>query len=198
MVGIASVIKNGNLYQMWYCGVSAADLSNSIIDTPRVGYAYSTNGKNWTKFPGNPILTPFNPPRDTAGPWAPAVVFTGSNYRMWYETAIGFCYATAPPNAITENSRTKEDCRLEIFPNPCTRSCNINYSIPKNDRVKIDIYDIQGRLLKEIVNENQKTGRYIAYWDGRDDKNNQVGGGIYLCVMLTSNKIQGIKKVIVL
>jgi hypothetical protein len=38
---------------MWYCG-----LDLSPVTASSVGYAESTDGLSWTKWPGNPLLTP--------------------------------------------------------------------------------------------------------------------------------------------
>jgi beta-1,2-mannobiose phosphorylase / 1,2-beta-oligomannan phosphorylase len=46
-----AVIQEGSLFKMWYVGHSSAGQSAS-----KVGYATSTDGINWTKYPGNPVL----------------------------------------------------------------------------------------------------------------------------------------------
>lgn len=74
------VIKDGGTYKMWYHG---CDVGYTICS---IGYATSTNGIDWNKYPGNPVLTP------TVGQWDenfvgwPAVVKNGSTYEMWYYT----------------------------------------------------------------------------------------------------------------
>ena len=72
------VIKDGTTYKMWYTGMD--NDSNYGL-----GYATSPDGIAWTKYNGNPVLTP-----GASGAWDhygvldPCVLKDGSTYRMWY------------------------------------------------------------------------------------------------------------------
>ncbi|MGD8968539.1 MAG: hypothetical protein PVI07_13600, partial [Anaerolineae bacterium] len=94
-VGQPSVIKQGGLYQMWFFG-------GNDDGVKQVGYATSTNGIDWTKHPGNPVLTVGG-----EGAWdetevgGPRVLFDGATYHLWYHGYSGSCcdsigYATSP------------------------------------------------------------------------------------------------------
>ena len=58
-VGRPSVIYEGGLFKMWFDGIQR-DLNDAYAPKPgtgrHVGYAYSTNGINWTKWPSNPVF----------------------------------------------------------------------------------------------------------------------------------------------
>lgn len=72
------VIKNNDMYQMWYAGRDETGIQ-------RIGYATSGNGRNWTKFTGNPLLEP-----GAEGTWDEQGVIPGAVlrirgiYRMWF------------------------------------------------------------------------------------------------------------------
>lgn len=201
IVGVPAVIKTDTLYKMWYSAISAADWANGGIDTVRIGYATSANGIVWEKCTGNPVLTTYDPPHDPAidsgGPWAPDVVFDGVAYKMWYETSAGFCYATAPQNAVLENNRKKTVNILLIIPNPCIQSTIIRYSVAANDFVQMYIFDTSGRLVKNLIEKNQKPGQYTVSWFRRDNNARTVSCGVYLCVFKLSDKICAVSKIIV-
>lgn len=72
------VIKDGSLYKMWYHGCDAGYTACSI------GYATSTNGLDWAKYAGNPVLTGSPGEWDEGGTLWPSVVKDGGTYRMWY------------------------------------------------------------------------------------------------------------------
>jgi sucrose-6-phosphate hydrolase SacC (GH32 family) len=99
---VPAVIKRDSTYEMWYSGLS----STTGYTTLNLCYATSTDGINWTRFSGNPLFDTHTAPHtaavDSSGPWAPDVVFDGSEYRMWYETAAGFCLATSDGKVIKE------------------------------------------------------------------------------------------------
>jgi predicted GH43/DUF377 family glycosyl hydrolase len=72
-----SVIFDGNKYHMWYTG-----FGNSVIKT---GYADSTDGINWNKYSGNPVLD-LGPGGsfDDRGAFSPYVLYDGTMFHLWY------------------------------------------------------------------------------------------------------------------
>jgi predicted GH43/DUF377 family glycosyl hydrolase len=85
------VLEEGGVYKMWYEG------SNSNVR--QLGYATSTNGIDWNKCAGNPIL-PVNEPYDQKVAGHGSVLNDGGLYKLWYH-AIGdhgaiVAYATSP------------------------------------------------------------------------------------------------------
>lgn len=92
MVFCCSVIRQDTIYKMWYTGYDGANM--------RIGYAYSSDGINWTKRSG-PVLD-LGAPGTWDDNWvaAPYVLFDGTSYRMWYVGDDGTSeyvgYATSP------------------------------------------------------------------------------------------------------
>jgi hypothetical protein len=64
-------------------------------------------------------------------------------------------------------------------PNPFNTETTISYSIPVNNNVSIEIYNIQGKKIKTLVNEYQASGNHSVVWNGKDDKGKAVSIGIY-------------------
>jgi len=61
------------------------------------------------------------------------------------------------------------------YPNPFNPSTKINYELPKDGKVKLVIYDILGREMKSLVNNEFKTaGRYTVEFNG-----SQFASGVY-------------------
>jgi len=111
-----TVIFDGTTYHMWYMGWDG--------NIPRIGYATSPDGINWTKYDdlitvnppfaeSDPVMNPGDPGSwDVAAVFSPSVIYDGTSYHMWYsggdslnsglpfptESKIG--YATSP-NGIT-------------------------------------------------------------------------------------------------
>jgi hypothetical protein len=99
-VAVPSVIRTARGYEMWFSVFSSITAYGNIA----VNYATSSDGVNWTKFSGNPLFSTNSPPHnmaiDSAGPWAPDVIFNGEEYMMWYETVAGFSLATSTGQII--------------------------------------------------------------------------------------------------
>lgn len=66
------------------------------------------------------------------------------------------------------------------YPNPFNPSTSIEYEIPKSGGVKISIYDLNGHLVKTLVQENQQQGKHQVVWDGLDRSNQKVVSGFYI------------------
>ena len=71
-----SVIKDGDLYKMWYDGWTAG--------VGGIGYATSPDGVTWTKYAGNPVMTGSPAPGWDYHVYASAVILDGGVYRMLY------------------------------------------------------------------------------------------------------------------
>ena len=57
---------------------------------------------------------------------------------------------------------------MSTFPNPFTGGNTIRYHVTEATQVTIMLYDIQGRLVKTLVNEKQGAGDYSIEWSGND------------------------------
>ena len=66
------------------------------------------------------------------------------------------------------------------FPNPFNPSTTITFDLSEETNVKISIYDMTGRLIKELLNQSMTIGSKTINWDGTDDKGSSVSGGVYL------------------
>lgn len=74
-------------------------------------------------------------------------------------------------------------------PNPMTNNyTQISYTISQPNHASLRIYDVTGKLVRTLVNENKDSGVYNVIWDGRDTNNNEVNRGIYFYTLKTDNK----------
>jgi len=70
------------------------------------------------------------------------------------------------------------------YPNPFNPSTTIRFSIPKDCKVKLLIYDILGRQVAELINENLNVGSYEILFDGSN-----LSSGQYIYRLITDDKI---------
>lgn len=71
------------------------------------------------------------------------------------------------------------------YPNPFNSTTSFKYEIPIATLVKIEVYNVLGRKVKTLVNENKEAGYYTVDWDGIDDQNRNVVSGLYFYHMST-------------
>ncbi len=96
------------------------------------------------------------------------------------------------------NNLVPQNFSLESYPNPFNPSTQVQYQIPAENLVVIEIYNVMGQKIKTLVNENQKPGTYTMTWNATDDHGNTVAAGTYFLRMqagkfTSDRKIQLVK-----
>lgn len=67
------------------------------------------------------------------------------------------------------------------YPNPVSGpSTRFRFAVPVRARAKLEIYDLRGRRVQRILQEEIPAGEHVLTWDGRDDRGRQVASGQYL------------------
>jgi hypothetical protein len=119
---------------------------NGIFMTPDYGDNWISINQNY-QLPGN-------------------VVFGSKGNRIfigdYFYTGQGIWYQDMVYNQI-ENNNSSE--KVNIYPNPFNNNLNLEYTLEKSSSVKIEIYDLTGRLIDEIINyQIQSAGHYSEIW----------------------------------
>ena len=83
------------------------------------------------------------------------------------------------------------------YPNPFNPSTAIKYYLPGKSQVTLDIYDISGKRISQLVRENEEKGFYSVEWKGLDGRGTSVASGIYF-YRLTAGKQTISKKMVLL
>ena len=76
------------------------------------------------------------------------------------------------------------------YPNPFNPTTNIKFEIPQSDFINLSVYDLNGKLIEEIVNENISAGTYEVKFSAKN-----LSSGIY-CYRLKSTSFTEMKKMI--
>jgi C1A family cysteine protease len=109
---------------------------------------------------------------------------------IWFKACdpAGLCDSNQASFTVLVSGVDDEDSALSgplVFtlhqnhPNPFNLQTNITYCVSTTGRVNLTIYDLLGRRVRTLVDENQNPGEKTVDWDGRDDKGNTVASGIY-------------------
>ena len=129
---------------------------------------------------------------------------------MFDEVSAGDAYFT-PITTVSDNFgqftsdmvSLGEDLNLPVefslfpnYPNPFNPSTIISYGISEDSFVSIDIYDMRGRVVRNLVSQKQVSGRYSVSWDGNDDGGNSVSAGVYIYKLSAHNKVLSRKMVL--
>lgn len=86
---------------------------------------------------------------------------------------------------------------LNLYPNPFNSSTLFQYSIENFGVIQLQIFDILGRKVKTLVDEEKESGKYSIYWNGIDDNGNVISSGLYFCTFKLNSKLITTNKVII-
>jgi predicted GH43/DUF377 family glycosyl hydrolase len=121
LVALGSVLWNGTMFLMWYAGSNPTTYVSGAI-----GLAMSTNGTNWVKYSGNPVLTPTPTGYDSKYIAGPYVIRLTITYNMWY-TGRNVTGQTPGPSNMILYATSYDGINWTKWPNPVlTPSSNPN------------------------------------------------------------------------
>jgi hypothetical protein len=66
------------------------------------------------------------------------------------------------------------------YPNPFNPTTRINYDLPEDALVSINVFDLMGRSIKTLVSENISAGFNSTLWDATNDYGETVSAGMYI------------------
>jgi len=74
----------------------------------------------------------------------------------------------------------REFALSQNYPNPFNPATTIEYHLPFDSKVKIQIYNILGQRVKKLIDRRERAGKYKIIWDGRNDHGSWVASGLYI------------------
>jgi parallel beta-helix repeat protein len=77
---------------------------------------------------------------------------------------------------------------LPPYPNPFNPSVTIRFALPGRADVRLVVYDVQGRCVRELVRCAVPAGFHDAEWDGKDASGLTVSSGIYILKLTAGNR----------
>ena len=81
---------------------------------------------------------------------------------------------------------------FQIYPNPSSENTNVNISLKETAFVSAEIFNVNGKKIKTLLNEKRIPGIYKIIWNTEGEKQ-----GIYFCKVKTENSVQT-KKIVLL
>jgi hypothetical protein len=81
-------------------------------------------------------------------------------------------------------------------PNPFNPVTRIRFDLPRTARVRLNIYDVSGKLVRKLVDAEMEPGSKDILWDGRDGGGRSVASGIYFYRLTAGDFVQTRKMVL--
>lgn len=77
---------------------------------------------------------------------------------------------------------------LQIQPNPFNPSTTIRFELPAAGQARLAVYDVAGRLIRTLIDENRPTGANEAVWDGCDETGRSMPSGTYFARLASAGR----------
>jgi hypothetical protein len=103
-----------------------------------------------------------------------------ANTLVWYESNLA---------GITEENRVSAMYNkdlIHIYPNPFNSNTIITYEIKNTTNIILDVYDVNGKLVKRLAHQVQKPGHYTFSWNRTDEHYNMLPDGVYFLQFITN------------
>ena len=84
---------------------------------------------------------------------------------------------------VASDTVPQSTCLIGNYPNPFNPTTNIQFGLAHDSHVKLCIYDLSGRLVQTLFDEDLPAGWHEQIWLGRDDRGVSVSSGVYFLHM---------------
>jgi predicted GH43/DUF377 family glycosyl hydrolase len=178
------------IYYMWYTGDDGVKR--------QIGLATSPDGIfNWAKHAANPVLSPSPGTWDSENIEGGSVLLVDDTLFYWYNGCgypggnflwqIGLATSGPFTPVSVEQYKTQptEFALEQNYPNPFNPSTNIEFRIVGFGFVSLKVYDILGREVVTLVNEERPAGIYEVEWNAKD-----FISGVYLYQIKTGSFVE--------
>jgi photosystem II stability/assembly factor-like uncharacterized protein len=167
-----------NEYELWRVDFMSPDtgwLVGTSDSLGRIGFIASTvdGAYHWTE-------------EDSVTTGGVHDVFLYGRRHMWAVGGGGTILRRSGTTPVKVPSNLPEKFSLnQNYPNPFNPSTVITYQLTMNSQVSLKIYDILGREVKTLADEEETAGQHAVLWEGTDYDGRQVASGVYYYRLIT-------------
>ncbi len=73
------------------------------------------------------------------------------------------------------------------YPNPFNPSTTIQFALARGGATRLEVFDLDGSLVRCLVNQTLPAGQHTATWQGRDQQGRAVASGAYFYRLTTAD-----------
>ena len=85
---------------------------------------------------------------------------------------------------------------LKSYPNPAKEYAKISFELRRTGNARVNIYDLNGRLVKSLCHEKLSAGIHEFTWKLDDNGGSPVSKGVYFCKLESARQQNSIKLVV--
>ena len=84
-----------------------------------------------------------------------------------------------PDSAVAADLPTTYDL-AQNYPNPFNPETRICFQLPENAPVELSLYNVQGQLIRTLINDQLAAGYHTVHWNATNEQGQPVSGGVYI------------------
>jgi hypothetical protein len=203
-----SIVSSPNPIDNQQAATLAATVSDSTSGASNIAAAEWSFGTNPAPAGGGtPMSGTFTSPKVPVSAALTTGTFAPGNGRLWVrgrDAAGNWGAASSLDLVVNGNALVDVEggpaARLELrqnAPNPVMETTTIAYGLPAEASVRLAIYDVSGRHVRDLVNRSVGAGMHSVSWDRTDDRGRAVGPGVFYYRMVVGTT-SFVKRLVVL
>ncbi len=102
-------------------------------------------------------------------------------------------FAVNGPTGVDQTPGLVALSRVTASPNPFNPSTEVAFALGEGALVRVDVHDLQGRLVRSLWNGRLEAGAHALPWNGRDSGGATVASGAYLARVRTGDDVRTVK-----
>ncbi len=102
----------------------------------------------------------------------------------------------APTDATELSSSPRLSWIRSVTPNPTRIAPRIELELGRRGPVRLEIVDVSGRRVRELLSEELPPGRHDVYWDAKDANGRRVGSGAYFARLSAGARVHSVKMIV--
>jgi len=109
----------------------------------------------------------------------------------------GWLITVHEPNAAADRGRWSGALQISSpSPNPLLGGTTLRLNLPAACRVRVAVYDVEGRRVASLGEGDRAAGEHTVVWDGRDESGKPASPGVYLVRMEALGRSESAKVVV--
>ncbi|MCH6559728.1 T9SS type A sorting domain-containing protein [candidate division KSB1 bacterium] len=89
------------------------------------------------------------------------------------------------------------DFLKQNYPNPFNPSTTIKFDLSAASEVTLNIYNMKGQLVRQLLQEKLSAGSHSFTWDAKDDHAQQLPSGLYVSRLQAGDFVQHRKMLLI-
>ncbi len=180
------------------------DLSVSFSASPEPSYYdYSTFTATVSGGSGVYSYAWYTAPENDPDDWTQRTSTTNSLYYKCVDWGVYIRVDVEDDSTVAEGTKTNDYGMAKVsgtyflprsfklydnFPNPFNPETNIRIDLPNRDFINLQIFNINGKLVKTLLNHEKQAGIYNITWNGKNELGKPVASGVYIYRIRTRSK----------